>query len=105
MAGCTRSRLRRLGVLAAFTTAGSAIALPPSAPPPVAASGAPATRAAEPRKAQGRHAMDKSAKEEKNPDTALVEYLGEYGDTADELDPMGLSGSDAAPTRSAGDEE
>jgi hypothetical protein len=44
--------------------------------------------------------MDKNTKVETNPDAALIEYLGEYGDAADGLDPMGLADPDAAPPKS-----
>jgi hypothetical protein len=44
--------------------------------------------------------MDKPIKVEANPDAALIEYLGEYGDAADGLDPMGLADPDAVPSKS-----
>ena len=100
MAGCTGSRFRRLAVLTvAWTTAGSAIA---QAPPPANAATASATHSGNAEKTQGQHGqkMDKSTKVEPNPDAALIEYLGEYGDAADGLDPMGLAEPDAVPTKS-----
>ena len=93
-------------MLAALTAAGSVIAQAPPAPS-VAASATPAARSADTGKTQGwpGKKMDKSTKVEMNPDAALIEYLGEYGDTADGLDPMGLADPDAPPTKSAGDKE
>jgi hypothetical protein len=102
VAGCTGSRLRRLTVLAvAWIAAGSAIA---RAPPPANTAAAP-TPLASPRdadKTQGQHAknMDKSTKVETHPDAALIEYLGEYDDAADGLDPMGLTDPEVAPSKS-----
>ncbi|MDR3386626.1 MAG: hypothetical protein P4L92_06190 [Rudaea sp.] len=87
----------------ALSAAASAIA---QAPAPVASSvvpaaTAPAAHAADGGQTQGRHGkkMSGSTKVE-NPDTALLEYLGEYGDAADGLDPMGLADPDAPPPKS-----
>jgi hypothetical protein len=96
MAGCTGSRFRRLIVFAvAWTTAG-AIA---QAPPPVAP-----MRSRDAEKTQGQFGknMDKSTQVETQPDAALIEYLGEYDDAADGLDPMGLTDPDAVPAKSDG---
>jgi hypothetical protein len=98
VAGCTGSRFRRLTVLlaVAWAAAGSAIA---QAPPPVAP-----TQSRDAEKTQGQHAknMDKSTKVETQPDPALIEYLGEYDDAVDGLDPMGLADPDAVPAKSDG---
>jgi hypothetical protein len=79
--------------------AGSAIA---QAPPSANASTAAVTRSGDAEKMQGRRGqkMDKNTKVETNPDAALIEYLGEYGDAADGLDPMGLADPDAVPPKS-----
>jgi hypothetical protein len=102
VAGCTGSGLRRLAVLTvAWTAAGSAIA---QAPPPASAAAASATpvQSGDAGKTQRRHGMkmDKSTKVETHPDAALIEYLGEYGDAADGLDPMGLADPEAVPPKS-----
>jgi len=100
VAGCTGSRLRRLGVLAsAWIVAGSAIAQP-SPPLNAVASSAPAP-SSDTANSQGQHGknMDKSTKVETHPDAALIEYLGEYDDAADGLDPMGLADPDARPSK------
>jgi len=104
VAGCTGSRFRRLVVLAvALTATASTIAqvpTPAATPEPTVAT-APAALAVEAGQTQGRHGknMSKSTNAE-NPDTALLEYLGEYGDAADGLDPMGLADPDPAPVKS-----
>ena len=101
VAGCTGSRLGRLTVLAvAWTAAGSAIA---QAPPSATAAAAPA-QSRDAGKTQGQHGknMNKSIKVETGPDAALIEYLGEYDDAADGLDPMGLAEPDAVPSKSDG---
>ena len=99
MAGCTGSRLRRLTVLAvAWTLAGGAIAQTPAS---ANAAVAPALSRDADKKTQGQYEknMDKSRKVETNPDAALIEYLGEYDDAADGLDPMGLPDPDAVPAK------
>jgi hypothetical protein len=84
-----------LGVVA------SALAQAPA--PAAAPAAAPASVPRTPDAAQtpGRHGkkMSKNTKVE-NPDAALLEYLGDYGDAADGLDPMGLAEPDMAPVKS-----
>jgi hypothetical protein len=101
VAGCTGSGFRRLGVLAvALTAAGSAIAQTPAS----ANTAVAPAQSRDADKTQGQHGknMDKSTKVETGPDAALIEYLGEYDDAADGLDPMGLADPDATPAKSDG---
>jgi len=101
VAGCAGSGRRRLAVLAvALTAASGAIAQAPPPAPPAQAS----TTDADARKDHERHAkkMDTEIKVPNNPDAALIEYLGEYGDAADGLDPLGLA-DPAVPTPKSGD--
>jgi hypothetical protein len=44
--------------------------------------------------------MEADMKAKNNPDAALIEYLGEYGDAADGLDPLGLADPEAPPPKS-----
>jgi hypothetical protein len=85
----------------ACTAAGSAIAQAPLPANAAAASTLP-LQSGDAGKTRGQHGikMDKSTKVETNPDAALIEYLGEYGDAADGLDPMGLAEPDAVPSKS-----
>lgn len=99
MAGCTGSRLGRLIVLAvAMTATTSTMAQVP----------APAAPASEAPVDPGRNTqrqtkkMDTKMQLDNHPDAALIEYLGEYGDAADGLDPMGLA-DPAAPLPKSGD--
>jgi len=88
-------------VLAAtWAAAAGAIAQPP--PATIAAAPAPQASPRDAEKSQGQHAsnMDKGTKVETHPDAALIEYLGEYDDAADGLDPMGLTDPDAVPSKS-----
>ncbi len=90
MVGCTGSRFRRLTVLfVAGIAAGSVVAQAP----PANTAASPPTSPRDAEKMQGQHArnMDKSTKVETHPDAALIEYLGEYDEAADGLDPMGLT--------------
>ena len=101
MAGCTGSRLRRLIVVAvAWTAAAGAIAQP--RPSDSAAVISARLRDAEKTQRQHGKKMDKNTKVETSPDAALIEYLGEYDDAADGLDPMGLADPDAVPAKSDG---
>jgi hypothetical protein len=101
VAGCTGSGFRRLGVLiAVWIAAGSAIAQAPPSANTAAASAQP--RDADKTQGQHRKNMDKSIKAETGPDAALIEYLGEYDDAADGLDPMGLADPDAVPSKTDG---
>lgn len=59
---------------------------PPPQPPPVD------TLAAK----QGKKTMTRNAKPSQSPDLDLIGYLGDYGDAADGLDPMGLAENPAA---------
>ena len=106
MAGCTGSGLRRLSpLLIALIMTGAVVAQAPSPAPVAAAAAKPVAPMADAGKMQRSHGkkMDKNIPAEKNPDSALIEYLGEYGDAADGLDPMGLADPDAPPTKSADD--
>jgi hypothetical protein len=71
-------------------------------PANVAAASTPSAQADNGAQTRGRQEkkMDKSTKVETHPDAALIEYLGEYGDAADGLDPMGLADPDVVPPRS-----
>jgi hypothetical protein len=100
VAGCAGSGFRRIAVVTvAWIAAGSAIA---QVPPPANAATAAAAHSGDTKKVQGRQRqkMDRNTKVETNPDAALIEYLGEYGDAADGLDPMGLADPDAVPRKS-----
>jgi hypothetical protein len=105
VAGCTGSGFRRLAALAAIFAAVNAGA---QTPVPVQAGTALATPAVDVARKQGRHEtkMDRNTKKiaDGNPDSAMLEYLGEYGDTADGLDPMGLADPDAPTGKSNGGE-
>lgn len=99
MAGCTGSRLRRLAVLAvALTATTSTMAQAPV--PAVPASKAPTDAGKNPQRQTMK--MDTKMQLDNTPDAALIEYLGEYGDAADGLDPMGLA-DPAAPLPKSGD--
>lgn len=89
---------------AAWTAAGSVIAQTPP-PPNTTTTRSPPTSPRDAEKTQGQHArnMDKSTKVETHPDAALIEYLGEYDDAADGLDPMGLTADpDVVSSKSGG---
>jgi len=83
----------------ALTAAGSAIAQTPS--PVNAVTSSTPTSSGDTGKTQRRHGkkMDKRTKVQTNPNAALIEYLGEYDDAADGLDPMGLADPDAMPSK------
>jgi hypothetical protein len=104
VAGCTGSRFRRLGLpvvaLGVVTASAMAQAPVPAAPVTATASAAPTAEVAQTQERHGKK-MNKDKKVE-NPDAALLEYLGEYGDAADGLDPMGLADPDA-PVVKTGD--
>lgn len=59
---------------------------PPPQPPPV---DTPAAK-------QGKKTMTRNAKTIQLPDLDMIGYLGDYGDAADGLDPMGLAENPAA---------
>lgn len=102
MAGCTGSRFRRLGLplVALGVVSASAIAQVPVPATPVTAT-VPVAHTAEVAQAQERHGKKmNNDKKVENPDAALLEYLGEYGDAADGLDPMGLADPDAPVVKS-----
>jgi hypothetical protein len=86
---------------AALIAAANTTAQAPSQAPAAAVSAMPVVRTVDVGKNQGSHErkMDKNIKVEKNPDAALIEYLGEYDDAADGLDPMGLAESEAPPDK------
>ncbi|MDE1960780.1 MAG: hypothetical protein KGI64_08895 [Xanthomonadaceae bacterium] len=69
-----------LPALAAMTLALAAQTPPPQPP----SADTPATK-------QGKKTMTQHAKPEQSPDLDLIGYLGDYGDAADGLDPMGLA--------------
>ena len=74
-------------ILATIFSAAALAQTSPSTPPPQ-----PVAAAATETKKQGRH-VDKSDDKQKkdNPDAALLGFLGDYEDAADDLDPIGLS--------------
>ena len=74
-----------LPLVAAITLAVAAQTPPPKLPP----ADAPATK-------QGKKTMTQHAKPKQSPDLDLIGYLGDYGDAADGLDPMGLAENAAA---------
>jgi hypothetical protein len=102
VAGCAGSRFRQLSLLLAVLTAAGGVAAQTSPAPQTAAVNASAP-SADDKRAQRRQAkkMDKNTKVD-NPDAALIEYLGEYGDAADGLDPMGLADPDVQSAKSGG---
>lgn len=73
-----------LPLLAAVTLAMTAQTPPPSPPADV-----PAAK-------QGKKAMTHPDKPNQSPDMELIGYLGDYGDAAEGLDPMGLAENAAA---------
>jgi hypothetical protein len=91
--------------LSAADSANAQTAAPIAAPVPATAA-APVARDADAAKSQGRRGKSMNAKVENAdpamPDAALLEYLGEYGDAADGLDPMGLA-DPQAPVSKSGD--
>jgi hypothetical protein len=107
VAQCTGSGFRRLiGLVAALVWTGAVAQSPAPAPPPPAPIASPSQQPAVAGKAgltQGRQdkQMAKSTKTQ-DPDIALLEYLGDYGDAADGLDPMGLADPDTPPAKSDG---
>jgi hypothetical protein len=64
----------------------AAAAKPPPKAPPVAATAK-----------QGKTTMPQRDKPRQFPDLELIGYLGDYGDAADGLDPMGLAEQDRMP--------
>lgn len=102
MAGCTGSGRRRLGVLAmALTAAAGAVAQVPAQAPLAAASTPTPTRTPDGAKTPDRHGKKMITNiQVEIPNAALIEFLGEYGDTADGLDPMGLADPEAAAAKS-----
>lgn len=88
-----------LGLTAASSTFAQTTSVSPAATAPVAASAPAADARHEQRRQSGK--MDKNTKVD-NPDAALIEYLGEYGDAADGLDPMGLADPEAPVAKSGG---
>lgn len=75
-----------LSLLAAVTLAATAQAPPPQSPPPADAQSVE----------QGKKTMTRKDDAKRSPDLELIGYLGDYGDAADGLDPMGLAENAAA---------
>jgi hypothetical protein len=111
VAQCSGPGFRRLGPLAAALACAAAFAQTPTSAPSASTPTSLQTEqasGADARQVQGRHdrQMAKSIKIQDpaaaHPDTALLEYLGDYGDAADGLDPMGLDDPDAPAAKADG---
>ena len=74
-----------LALLATVTLAVAAQAPPPQSPPADAQAGK-----------QDKKTMMHKADSKQSPDLDMIGYLGDYGDAADGLDPMGLAENSAA---------